>query len=57
MIILEIIQWFLILFGGIILYQYYKTLKAILNVQKISRKQFEVEIRKIYDILNELDEK
>ena len=57
MIILEIIQWFLILFVGWILYQCYKTLKVILNVQKISRKQFEVEIRKIYDILNELDEK
>jgi hypothetical protein len=56
MIIFEILQWFLILFMGLILYQCYKTLKAILNVQKISRKQFEVEIRKIYDILNGLEE-
>ena len=56
MIILEFIQWGIILYMGWILYQCYKTLKAMLNVQTTSRKQFEVEMRKIYKILNDIDE-
>ena len=56
MIIFEFIQWGAILYMGFILYQCYKTLKSMLNVQQAAREQFEVEVRKIYKILNELDE-
>ena len=56
MVIFEFIQWGAILYMGFILYQCYKTLKSMLNVQQAAREQFEVEVRKIYKILNELDE-
>ena len=56
MIIFEFIQWGAILYMGFILYQCYKTLKSMLNVQQVAREQFEVEVRKIYKILNEIDE-
>ncbi len=57
MIIFELIQWVAIGFIGLTLYQCYKTLKALLQVQKSMGKQVEIEIKKIYEILNELDEK
>jgi hypothetical protein len=56
MIIFEFIQWGAILYMGFILYQCYKTLKSMLRVQQAAREQFEVEVRKIYKILNEIDE-
>lgn len=56
MIILEFIQWGALIYIGWVLYQCYKTLKAMLEVQRASRKQFEIEVRKIYKILNDIDE-
>jgi len=56
MVILEFIQWGALIYMGWVLYQCYKTLKAMLNLQSKSREQFEVEVRKIYKILNDIDE-
>lgn len=56
MIILEFTQWGVIAYIGFVLYQCYKTLKSMLGIQQASRKQFEVEMRKVYKILNELSE-
>ena len=56
MIILEFIQWGALIYIGWVLYQCYKTLKAMLEVQRASRKQFEIEVMKIYKILNDIDE-
>ena len=52
MIILEFTQWGVIAYMGWVLYQCYKTLKAMLEFQRASIKQFEIEVRKIYKILN-----
>ena len=49
MIIFEFIQWGAILYMGFILYQCYKTLKSILYLT-------DVEMRKVYKILNDIDE-
>ena len=54
MMVLEFTQWGVIAYMGFVLYQCYKTLKSMLELQRASRKQFEVETRKIYKILNEL---
>ena len=56
MIILEFTQWGVIAYMGWVLYQCYKTLKAMLEFQRASIKQFEIEVRKIYKILNDIDE-
>lgn len=56
MIILEFAQWGVIAYMGFVLYKCYKTLKSMLDIQRASRKQFEVEMRKVYKILNELSE-
>ena len=53
MIILELIQWIAIGFIGFTLYQCYKTLKILLQVQNNMGKQMEKEIRRIYEILNQ----
>ena len=54
MVILEIAQWSLLLYLAWILYQCYKTLKSMVELESAVRKHFQDEFKSIYEILNEI---
>ena len=54
MVILEIAQWGLLLYLAWILYQCYKTLKSMVELESTVRKHFQDEFKSIYEILNKI---
>ncbi len=57
MIILEILQWGVLLYGTLMLYQCYKVIKSLIEVKKKMTTMTEEEFRKVYKHLNELSDK
>lgn len=57
MIILEILQWGVLLYGVLMLYQCYKVIKSLIEVKKKMTTMTEEEFRKVYKHLNELSDK
>ena len=55
MVILEIAQWGLLLYFAWILYQCYKTLKSMVELESTVRKHFQDEFKSIYKILNKIE--
>ena len=55
MVILEIAQWGLLLYLAWILYQCYKTLKSMVELESAVRKHFQDEFKSIYEILNKIE--
>ena len=55
MVILEIAQWGLLLYLAWILYQCYKTLKSMVELESTVRKHFQDEFKSIYKILNKIE--
>ena len=55
MVILEIAQWGLLLYLAWILYQCYKTLKSMGELESAVRKHFQDEFKSIYKILNKIE--
>ena len=55
MVILEIAQWGLLLYLAWVLYQCYKTLKSMVELESAVRKHFQDEFKSIYKILNKIE--
>ena len=55
MVIFEIIQWSLLLYLAWTLYQCYKTLKSMVELESAVRKHFQDEFKSIYEILNKIE--